>query len=274
MKLHLILALSMCFIVSVATSQQLSPNFAKKNSSDPSTTDTSRKFVTFYGLTALNNANSDVSNSITATGRLAVEFTPANRLLIHMGANLINANPSKGTKKDSIDFNSLMFPETGNFGFLFNPSYQLHSWLGGDENRKHSLHVDFSYAYRKVKLDSFNVDFKVLSYTGAIKYKWDYKTRDSSFFGFTAMGYLNFFNIPDEDVNKFNLIMTDQLFKENNKNAEIKSIGIKVSVQYNSFVFFYDLRRNLGTKNLDDNNPFKGTKSNIGFATALRIKSL
>jgi hypothetical protein len=232
------------------------------------------KFVTFYGLTALNSAGNDIASSLSATGRLAVEFVVATNqsFKINLAANLVNTNPSKGVKKDSIDFNSLMFPETGNFGFLFNPAYRLRSWVDNADKNLHSLFLEASFAYRKVRLDSFNADFKILSYNIGCKYQWDYLIKDDNHFLFTGMLYWNLFNVPDEDVNKFNLILNDPVFKEVNKNAEIQSVGFKVTTQYKNFIFFADLRKNIATDNLDDDNPFKGTKFNIGFATVLPIK--
>lgn len=205
---------------------------------------------------------------------MAVQFIPSpdKRLKINIGANLLNANPSKGIKRDSIDFNSLMFPETGNFGFLFNPSYKIWPLLSS-EDAEHSFFIDATYSYRKVAIDSPNTSFKINTINLGLKYVWDCnKDDEEKRFIFSLLGYLNLFNVPDEDVKKFNSIMSDPLFSKVSKNAEIYSIGLKTTVQYKDFVFFADLRRNVKTKELDDDNPFKGTKFNIGFATSIRLK--
>jgi hypothetical protein len=105
-------------------------------------------------------------------------------------------------------------------------------------------------------------------------YKWKYPPgiHDSAF-TFSFMAYWNLLNIPDEDVTKFNVVIRDPLFIKTNRNAEVYSIGLKTIVQYKTFLFFADLRRNMNTNNLDDDNPFKGTKFNIGFATIVNLKS-
>jgi hypothetical protein len=223
--------------------------------------------VTFYGLTALNSSTETLSDNITATGRLAAQLQLLDKLKIGIGVNLLNANPSKGIKKDSVDFNSLMFPETGNYGFLFNPSWEIKN------TGTHGLYLDATYAYRRIAIDSPDVSFKINSVNVGLRYQWSYPKDDDDQLVFSLMGYWNFFNIPDEDVKKFNILIKDPLFLQNNKNAEIYSIGLKTIVQYKSFLFFADLRRNLNTKNLDDDNPFKGTKFNIGFATSVKLKS-
>lgn len=236
--------------------------------------DTLKNRVIFYGLTSLNSASSDLASSITATGRLAVLFSPAPSGIfqLNMGANLLNAKPTKGIKKDSVDFTSLMFPESGNFGFLFNPSLRLGQWWEHDSSR-HSLSAEGSFTYRRVSVDSPAVDFKVLTYNLGLKYQWDYKLGGGDNFIFTGMVYWNYFNIPDEDVTKFNALLNDSLFNKVDKTAEISSFGCKLTAQYKNLVFFADLRRNRGTKNLSDDNPFKGTKFNIGFATLIPIKT-
>lgn len=255
---------------SFVKAQVLSPMQKNETGKDGNT---NLERVTFYGLTSLNSANDDLAENITASGRLAVQFvvTPDKRLNINVGANLLNANPSKGIKKDSVDFNSLMFPETGNFGFLFNPSYVF-----SKRDVKESAHIfslDGSFAYRKVTIDSPAVSFKINSVNLGIKYTLDYnKNTDENRFIFSLLGYWNLFNVPDEDVKRFNSIMTDSLFEKVNKGAAIHSVGLKTTVQYKSFIFFADLRRNLRTKELSDDNPFKGTKFNIGFATMIKLK--
>lgn len=262
----------------ICYSQMLSPERMKikdNKKEEKEETDKTKERVIFYGLTSLNSSNDNLVENITASGRLAVQFapTPNSRLKINMGANLLNANPSKGIKKDSVDFNSLMFPETGNFGFMFSPSFRIWPWASS-ENAEHSLHIDGTYSYRKVAIDSPDVSFKINSVNLGIKYMWDYKNDDpEKHFTFTLLGYWNLFNVPDEDVRKFNSIMSDSVFAKVSKGAEIYSVGLKTTVQYKQFIFFADLRRNIRTKQLDDNNPFKGTKFTIGFATSLRLKS-
>ncbi len=228
--------------------------------------------VTFYGLTALNNANDDLIESITASGRLGVVLflDDEYNFKVNIAANLLNANPRKGLKKDSVDFNSLMFPETGNFGFLFSPSLKLI-----EKENEHSLWLEGTFAYRKTAIDSPDVSFKTFAYNLGFKYQWAYLlNNENDYLTFSLMPYGNLFNVPDEDVQKFNVVLNDPLFKDINKGAEIWSYGIKTTMQYKNFVFFFDIRRNTGTKGLADDNPLKGTKVNIGFATAFSLKKL
>lgn len=284
-KYYLLLAI---ISIHYSNAQMLSPQISKSSNKNRQNTE-EFKGVDFYALGSINGSNEDVVNTITASGRLAVVFSPINNLKLNIGANLLNANPANKIKKDSVDFNSLMFPETGNFGFIYNPSFKLtglkfHSKKNKEEGKivnkevdkisYHSLWLDATYSYRKVAIDSPNVNFKVNSVNAGIKYIWEYRPNDSlRHFTFTLIGYWNFFNIPDEDVKKFNTIINDSTFSKYNKNAEIHSIGLKTTVQYKNFLFFADLRRNIKTKELSDNNPLKGTKFNIGFATYLNLKS-
>lgn len=227
--------------------------------------------ISIFGLTALNNSTNDVLSSLNGTGRLGIMFYPdvKKRFKINMGVNLLNANPSTGIKRDSVDFNSLMFPETGNFGYLFSPSYRL----GKKGKKESSLWLEGSFAYRKVAVDSPSISFKTLSYNLGIKYVWDYVMEDENRITFSLMPYFNFFNIPNEDVKKFKSLIDDPLFQKTNSGAMIPSIGVKNTMQYKNFIFFFDLRYNMKTSDLDDDNPLKGTKVNVGFVTAFSLKS-
>lgn len=227
--------------------------------------------IAIYGLTSLNNSTNDVLNSLNGTGRLGVMFFPSlkRNFKINMGVNLLNANPPTGIKRDSVDFNSLMFPETGNFGYMFSPSLRLAKPWNGEN----SIWLEGSFAYRKVAVDSPSISFKTLSYNVGIKYQWDYIMKDTNRLIFTIMPYWNYFNIPDEDVRKFKSLIDDPLFDKTNNGAEIQSIGVKNTVQYKNFIFFFDLRYNMQTKDLDEDNPLRGTKVNVGFVTAFSLKS-
>ena len=274
------LIISLILLQSICKAQMTSPNFSYSRLNKPRASNNFKagkkdslghkndSLITFYGLTALNGTNENIIDNLTATSRLAVEIKMFKKLRVNIGANLLNANPGKGIKKDSVDFNSLMFPETGNFGFLFNPSFYI------IKDTSQSLSLEGTYSYRKIKIDSPSVSFKINSVNIGLKYSWMYNgADDENPFEFTLMGYWNLFNIPDEDVTKFDMLINDPLFIKVNRNAEIYSIGLKTTIQYKSFIFFADLRRNLKTQNLDDNNPFKGTKFNIGFATSFKLKS-
>ena len=166
-----------------------------------------------------------------------------------MGVNMLNAKPPKGVSRDSVDFNSLMFPETGNFGFLFNPSVRLSKFR--DASEEHTLWAEAFFAYRKVSIDSPNISFKSLVYNLGLKYQWKYKIDDEhGNIIFTVMPYWSYFNIPDEDVTRFNLLLNDPLFEKVNKKqgspllAQNQRCSIKTSL-------LFDLRYNNNTKRLN-----------------------
>ncbi len=250
--------ISMIILYSQCFSQMLAP------------TNASADKVSFYALGSVSGSNDDVTKTITASGRLGVEFTSTERLKINIGANLLNSNPTSKIKKDSVDFNSLMFPETGNFGFLFNPSLRLTKI----SSVQHSVWLDGTFAYRRIAIDSPDVNFKVNTVNIGLKYVWSFNGGSDDAFTFSFMPYWNLFNIPNEDVKRFNKVLNDPLFEKTIKGAAIFSLGAKTTVQYKTMMFYADLRSNLKTKELDDNNPFKGTKFNIGFSTYLHLKSI
>lgn len=249
----------------IASTNSINKNEASKSEKCDSCT------IIFYGSTALNGTGDNLIDNLTATGRLAVAINFPFRARLNIGANLVNANPRKGIKKDSVDFNSLMFPETGNFGFLFNPSFILFN----EGPKGSSFNLNGTYAFRKVMIDSPNIVFKISTVNIGLQYTWRHNSKDNKDqFIFSIMPYWNAFVIPNEDVRKFDSLVNDSLFEKNNKKAIIYSYGAKTTIQFKNFLFFADLRRNLHTVNFSDDNPLKGTKFNIGFMTFFTLKAL
>ncbi len=229
------------------------------------------EIVKFFGLASL-SGGTDFLSDITSTGRLMAKVNLSNSFAVDLGANLLFANPGK-VKKDSIDLSSLNFPETGNFALLFSPSYSFRIFKGKDDTRRHWLIPEFDFAYRKVSIDSPSIGFKVVNYTLGLKYLFQFNG-ESDTLAFSLMPYLNLLNIPREDVTNFKSFVSDSLFLPNSKKADIKSWGIKLILQYKSFLFFADMRHNMHTTGFSDSNPLKGTLFNVGFATLFTIKSI
>lgn len=232
--------------------------------------------VTFYGSAAI-GAGTDFLSTITSTGQLSAIVNPFGNTFVGIGANLLFANPDKGISRDSVDFKSLMFPETGRFGVLASVSQKFHLNKKNNpdvdnEFRQHFLVPQFSFAYRRVAIDTVATGFKVLNYNIGLKYQLEGITKDSDRITFSIMPYYHFFNIPNEDVNHFHKYVNDSLFANNNKGAAIQGLGIKTTLQYNSLLFFFDIRRNIHTTdNMIDGNPFKGTLVNVGFSTNIQL---
>ncbi|MBL0050597.1 MAG: hypothetical protein IPP29_03275 [Bacteroidetes bacterium] len=77
---------------------------------------------------------------------------------------------------------------------------------------------------------------------------------------FTTLLYFNSFNIPNEDAAVFEKVMQDNF----NKKSYIRGIGLKMVLQYKGLAVFGDFRNNFDTKNLKDDNAFKGFVFNVG----------
>lgn len=241
------------------------------------TPDVPKKRVVFYASTSLSGETSDLEKSFTASGKLAVAANPIADFYLGIGANLLNVNPAS-QKRDSVDFNSLMFPETGNFGVLITPSYRINL---GDQSSASSFSLNpfYEFAYRKVAIDSPDLAFKVFNHTIGAGLQWHYKPDaddEKNELTVNLIPYWHLFNIPTEDVKSFTTFVNDTLFQKaafEKKSVNIGSFGIKLTAQYSNFIFFADFRRNLRARNLPDGNPFKGGAVNVGFMTSFRIGS-
>ncbi len=229
--------------------------------------------VVFYGSTAISSQTDEaLGKSITASGQLLMSARIWDSVSIQLGANLINVNPDK-TKKDSVNFNSLMFPETGNFGFLGQVLYRYAKF----SNKEFSIIPYYEFAYRRVSIDSPQIGFKIYNHTLGVGFQWSPDFGTDDLFSINASVYGHLFKVPAEDVKNFTTFVNDSLFSkaaQANSGASIKSIGLKITVQYNSIVFFADFRKNLKTTQYSDSDPLKGSLVNIGFQTLLKIYSL
>lgn len=233
--------------------------------------------LSFYASTALSDQANDLASSLTAAGKIQTLCNPVGNFYLGVGANLLNVNPARA-KKDSVDFNSLMFPETGNFGVLITPSYRISLNIDSNAN-DFSLTPFYEFAYRRISIDSPDLSFKVYNHTFGIGLQWHYKpdeNDDKKEIIITANPYWHLFNIPVEDVKSFTSFINDTLFEKaavRNKIVNVNSFGFKLTLQYSNFIFFADFRRNMHTDNLADNDPFKGGAVNVGFITSFKIFS-
>lgn len=197
-----------------------------------------------------------------------------------VGINALNLKPNN-VDKDSIDINSLIFPETGNFGFMFTPT--LHYYRSSDQNATYRVSAEASIALRQNAatlntrdsagniVSSENAEFSVLNWNVMpVKFTYIYHPADDADFeAIFSMGvYYHFFNIPNEDAKNFNKLfpVTDPVFL-NSKGSSIHSLGCKFSISINKFMFYTDMRHNFSNTNIASNNPLTGFVFNAGFAT-------
>lgn len=253
------------------------------------TQDQSRVF--FQSNTSINSTKSDFLSTLEGSQKLSVIF----RLMdqkdrssskchfftktgfdFSLGVNALYLRPLDITE-DSLDLNSLMFPDAANSGVQLYPVW--HYWFSADPGSKiaHRLSFECSFSLRQVVVKNLvntktnteaKLNFSVLNYNiSPLRYSFYYTTDKDQKFIFTISPYLNYFNIPNEDVTMFNMLFpnNDPLFKPNEKSF-MKSFGLKVIGTFNGFSLFADVRQNLNTNNLMDSNPYKGFVFNVGFA--------
>ena len=205
-----------------------------------------------------------------------------------IGVNVFNLKPN-GIPVDSFDITSLLFPETGNFGFIFTPI--LHYFLKQNDNTIHRLSAEISFSFRQnrvndvIQKDSLGVNtvwgpgvvnFTSINYNFMpLRYNFVYQPSEDSKIDFNVGVYANWFNLPDEDASNFNRFYPEKkpLFKDL-KNSSIFSLGLKLSCGINGFLVFADLRQNTGPSTLEFSNPLKGFVYNVGIAQNISIFKL
>lgn len=203
-----------------------------------------------------------------------------------IGMNVLNLKPT-GIDKDSFDLASLMFPETGNFGFMINPAWHWRLRKESDHSHRYSSEISFSLRHNKVNQvpirnsngdkmgDPENIDFSVLNLNlMPIRYNFYYQPEKDFKVELNLGLYYNLFMIPNEDAASFNkMFPTDKPLLDQNGKVNISSLGFKTTCGFNGFMLFADLRYNLKTQAFEDNNPYKGFIFNAGFAQNLSLLS-
>jgi hypothetical protein len=243
------------------------------------------------------NTTADITTSLTGAQKFAARYVvvPISTAGDSNGFNFgldglisMNALSLKPTdvSKDSIDVVSLMFPETGNAGFIIGP--QVSWWKKVEQaGLTHMLGSEISFSLRHDKVRDIpvidgdgnftgteTVSFSVLNWNiMPIKYIFFYQPEASFKSWFSIGGYFNFFNVPDEDVANFNRVFSEPIFTDPEKSSHIFAMGAKISGGVSGFEFFADLRGNVNTTNLSDDNAFKGFIFNAGFTTSLQVFS-
>jgi hypothetical protein len=250
----------------------------------------------FIQSSASINFQENPSSSLEASETLIFTYRPSIKengyfktkpgVDLAFGLNLLNLNP-QGENKDSIDLASLMFPETGNFGLLLSGSV---CWgLKSENKRYYSWSSEFTMSLRQTKVDNIPVfdnngtfidsetlDFSVLNYNATIaKFSFFYQPEEDKNAQFHVGVYGNLFNIANEDVATFNRLFPKEnpVFQSVDK-SYIIGVGCKISASYNNFILFTDLRQNLKTAGLADDNPYKGFIFNAGIAHGLNLTSM
>ena len=293
------------FILSLNNVKAQLPTFEvisiMKNPSDSNIvrlkSDTTLKRIFIYGGGSV-NTSSDLTSSLSATQKFAARyvFAPFVERKIKnwsgwgigltgmISMNTLNLEPT-GVSKDSIDFVSLMFPETGNAGFIFGP--ELTYFMKEKNGVYHQFACEISGSLRQNKVNnvlvidsigqvaaSETVNFSLININiMPIKYTFHYQPEANLSTWFNWGLYYNFFNVPNEDAANFNRIFNEPMFDDEGEDSNINSIGMKISGGINGFEFFADLRYNVTTSGLQNDNPFKGMVFNAGFATSVTVFS-
>ena len=293
MKTNTTVPVLFCVILSLIAGKNLKAQDLKTMS----VTD-DNKFFYLYGTSAINSSQ-ELIESATASQKFSGRFDLKKPVdgsgfnfftgySASIGMNVINLKPAD-VDKDSIDLISLMFPETGNFGFMgsLGATYFYNEY---SDHKTNAISCDITFCLRQAKvsnipqydsvgnfIESQTINFSVLNFNiMPFKYTWRYKP-DANFKAEISIGlYYHFFTIPKEDARDFNKLfpVNEPLF-DVNKTSVIRAIGIKIAASINDFIIFADLRNNYVRDEIlvPDNNPFKGFVFNAGFATDLVIFS-
>ncbi|NOT38756.1 MAG: hypothetical protein HOP11_15385 [Saprospiraceae bacterium] len=255
---------------------------------DAFSTDKEKRFY-FQGLTSANSTESIIED-LQGSQKFNFSYRLMNSknsgklfngvgLDVSLGANLLNINP-KVSSRDSFDLYSLMFPETGNYGVIFNPSITYYSKIIG--NVAHRISGEFSYSFRGNRLDKLSLTdtfdndiFFNITNINIIPFRYNfyYQPEKNLKVNFSIAAYWNFFNIPNDETDDFNKIFAkENPFFLKAKRSNINSYGFKLSCGINGFLLFADIRQNYGLDiNINESHKVKGFVYNVGVAQNINL---
>jgi len=271
------LLIGLCLTSLFASAQQNLPsNLFKSNKSGfeahqkantDSFIDSNFRHFTFYGI---GNLSSETLEKLNGGGKMAFLFKTHDPKPFMPKSYFVSFNKN-ATNNDSLLPSTLIFPEVGNHSFLITAFWNLKAKkediFGNNMERQRMFFCDFAMKTIQVNSDDPNVKeqermFNTLHYTAGFKYSYnllrkvDEKEYECSF---NTSIFLSYTNIPDEDIENFNVIT-----KQSTSNSHFVTAGIKFSLGLNGFQIFADLRHTLTKTSSLPLKDLRGFNSNIG----------
>ncbi len=245
--------------------------------------------VTFFGSASISSSE-DIINSASGSGRMSAYCNFGHDFGFFIAYNRIGIRPST-ISEDSLDVNSIMFPDAGNTGFMTSINWSpIITQQNNVAVSRILTTLEFALKQTSVETTTITestdtagnissvsetktVGFTSLNYHLGATYVWTYLPSDNKENAVQAgLGfYIHLLNIPNEDAQYFAEIFKDLQLKD--KGSKVFSSGFKFTLQYKGLNFYGDIRQNYKSK-LDDTNPLKGTVFNIGTMVSTEIFKL
>lgn len=226
-----------------------------------------------FGITGIGNVNQESLQALNAAGKISIFARPVQ---FRNNAITIFASYNKSaSNNDSVIYEKLIFPDIGNSAFTGTLQYDK-IWRR-DPTTGHAVSPFFEFGYKKIISDS-SVDnqklyFRSLAYTFGIKYVFGLSKKSNdgkqkynlSFFG---IPYLTLMNVPNEDTLDYKALVirnVKQAASMESLTDKIKTAGLKIGFQVNSFQFFADFRSVINKPEEVPVRALQGFHTNLGF---------
>jgi hypothetical protein len=222
--------------------------------------------------------------SITDTKNLAAIFNLINTkgykrgLDLVVGFNFLNTNPFNSTRIDSQVVSKQLFPESGNSGV----ATALQWYFYNQENHSLVSSLNFSWRTNKISLDTTDTRFarfNSLNYTiipiTYIFHKAKNNEAKKDIISFYGAPYVNWTNIPNEEVKEFNKIFPAAKFFLKDAKSFLPSVGVKLQVAYKEFSGFADFRQMTRNETINPlySADYSGFLFNVGVAASVSFLS-
>ncbi len=216
--------------------------------------------ISTFGLYGIGNINTEVFNSLNASGKLSGFIRPFRDSAAFTTINFsFNKN---ATNRDTLMASTFLFPDIGNNAFLGTVSHSIQILRKRSELKGvHLLTPFYEFSTKSIKREKDTISLKFTSINHVLggRYSFLHSVGDDDVV-FSLATFLALANIADQDNEDFRT-----LFESPKLPSAIWSLGFKVTFQYNNFQAYADMRHVFGSEEKIPVRSLRGFNANIGF---------
>jgi hypothetical protein len=213
--------------------------------------------ITSFGLYGIGNINTEVFNSLNASGKVSGYVRPYRGKKEFVTVNF--AFNKNATNSDTLLASTFIFPDVGNNSFLSTLMYSK-QFFGNEAAGIHLISPFYEFSTKNINRenDSIQLRFTTINHVIGARYSFMHRVQNDNI-TFSVATFLAFNNIADQDNKDFRSI-----FESEKLPSSINSLGFKVAFQFNNFQAYADLRHILGDEEKIPVRSLRGFNSNIG----------
>lgn len=266
--IFLFLLLACCFTTRAQLSSRslITTTAATKSGSSSPTGDFPASKLPTFGLYGIGNTNTETFQNLNSSGKLSGYIRPFKKPIwgipsfvdINFGFN-VNASNT-----DSLLVSTFLFPDVGKSSFSTNVMFNM---AFGEDNDFYLISPFFEFANKSVRgrKDDSTRNFYTLNSSLGVSFAYMFGNpieQGTDKISFSVSPYLAWVNVPEPGTKNYRYLFTGD--EKSALSRSIKSWGVKICFQYNSFQIFADFRTVKGSETDLPVEGLRGFHPNIG----------